>query len=71
MRTIKTNTYFETTIDKIKNYSPVSPYIDLPVLKQSKYLRIKKSKDYVYFGEIINNMRQGIGIMLYADYGVY
>ena len=71
MRTIKTKTCFETTLNRFRNYNPVSPYIDLPALKQSKYLKIKKSKEYVYYGEIVNNMRQGIGIMLYADYGVY
>lgn len=71
MRTIQSNSGFETTLNRFKNYVPQSDIIDINELRKSKNLKIKKSKYYAYYGEIVDNVRQGKGVMLSGENQVY
>ncbi len=58
-------------MNRFKSYIPQSDIIDINELRLSKNLKIKKSKYYSYYGEMVNNMKHGKGIMLCGENQVY
>ena len=62
------NTY-EELLHHFKAYA--SNKIDLPALHRSPHLRLKKYKEAVYYGEFVDNKREGVGIMVYNSGQTY
>lgn len=54
-----------------REYKLLGKCLDLETLNKSEKLRLKKYKEAVYYGEIINGKRHGRGIMLYDNSRVY
>ena len=47
------------------NYKPISNHLSMSYLRKSQNLSIKEFLDSVYFGEIVNALREGMGLMAY------
>ena len=48
-----------------------STFVDIDALNKSRYTKLKKYKEALYYGEIVNGKRHGIGIILYNNSRVY
>jgi hypothetical protein len=55
----------------IDEYIPESNEVDIELLKQSPHLRKKRYVDALFFGEIIDSKRHGIGVMKYKSGRIY
>jgi len=49
-------------VEQIEKYQPRNKEISIPLLKSQGKLKVKRYKQCVYFGEIINGKRHGKGI---------
>ena len=54
-----------------REYKLLGNCLDLQALNKSDKLRLKKYKEAVYYGEIVNSKRHGFGIMVYDNTRVY
>jgi len=61
----------KSLIEIFENYELKTKEINLSEIKESSKTKIKRYKDCVYFGEIINSKRHGKGIMIYSDGRIY
>jgi len=58
-------------IEVFEKYQTKNKDLSITDIKSSTKTKIKRYKDCVYFGEIINSKRHGKGIMVYADTRIY
>jgi len=58
-------------VEVFENYQTKNKDLSITDIKSSTKTKIKRYKDCVYFGEIINSKRHGKGIMVYADTRIY
>jgi len=58
-------------INPIFEYSSFSENFPLEVVKNSNKLGMKKYNNAIYFGEMLNNQRHGLGVMRYIDGRLY
>ena len=65
------HTSFDNLIKQFKEYVPRSEMVDIAALRASAHLKLKKFKESVYYGEIVNLKRHGQGIMVYNSDRVY
>lgn len=57
----------EEALARFDNYHPQSTLISMQKLKESPYLCLKKFRDGVFYGEIVNGKRHGMGIMIIGE----
>jgi len=58
-------------VEQIEKYQPRNKELSIPLLKSQGKLKVKRYKQCIYFGEIINAKRHGKGVMLYTDGRTY
>jgi hypothetical protein len=54
-----------------QEYVPCWRYFEIGKLRESGKLILKKYKESVYYGEVVDGKRQGMGIMLYNNNRIY
>lgn len=57
--------------DFLNNYKPISKFIDFNKLKLSQYIDFVEDKDGYYYGEIVNQFRNGQGVLYEISGAVY
>ena len=67
VKSVVSYTSLEGLLTKFKEYTPVSDALSLEVLRDSPHLKLKKYRDAAFYGEIVNNQRHGLGVMLYNN----
>jgi hypothetical protein len=71
VRSVVSHSSFDNLYKQFKEYQPRSSILHLNQLKSSDHLKLKKFKEAVYFGEIVNAKRHGQGIMVYNNDRLY
>ena len=61
----------EGLLARFREYAPVSDALPLESLHSSPHLKLKKYRDAAFYGEIVNNQRHGLGVMLYNNERFY
>ena len=61
----------DTALIFLKKYSPLEETFSLRKLQESNNLKIKYYKQSIYYGEIQNNKKHGLGILIYNNSRVY
>ena len=61
----------EQLVAQFKEYEPKSDAVDVEALHNSENTKVKKFKESVFYGEMINGRRHGQGIMLYNNGRLY
>lgn len=55
----------------LENYQPISDLLNWEELKSDPNAQLKKYRESVYYGAIVDGSRNGIGIMLYTNGRVF
>lgn len=71
MRTIQSHQNVDSLLNKFKDYCPQSEFVNVKEMRQSGNLKLKRSKGFSYYGEIVNGKRHGMGVMLFDDGRVF
>lgn len=61
----------EDIIKFLMKYTPRNKMITIDDLKKNPNTKVKRFKDCVFFGNVFNNKRHGLGIMLYKNGRIY
>ena len=58
-------------IDCVKKYQPISQEMQMAILNKPKKWKVKKYKNAIFYGELMNGQRQGKGVILYDNISAY